>query len=61
MTEEEDYDNKPFSLTVKAAPLSVSIFEYKKMIVESSKPAAKEKKTPVKKAAKATTKKREVK
>ena len=61
LTEEEDYDNKPFSLTVKAAPLSVSIFEYKKMIVESSKPAAKEKKTPVKKAAKATTKKREVK
>ena len=61
LTEEEDYDNKPFSLTVKAAPLSVSIFEYKKMIVESSKPAVKEKKAPVKKAAKATTKKREVK
>ncbi len=43
LTEEEDYDNKPFSLTVKSAPLSVSIFEYKKMMVDTKKPAAKEK------------------
>ncbi len=52
-TVEEDFDNRPFSLTVKMAPLSVSIFEYKKMQVDAPKPVAKktnEKKTAVVKA-----------
>lgn len=49
LTEEEDYDNKPFALTIKSAPLSVSIFEYKKMMIEPKKSASKEKKSVVKK------------
>ncbi len=56
LTEEEDYENKPFSLTVKSAPLSVSIFEYKKMTVETSKPTVKEKKTVAKKTTTKTAK-----
>ena len=55
LTVEEDYDNKPFSLTVKSAPLSVSIFEYKKMAVEAPKSVTKEKNTTAKKTTKSST------
>ena len=57
LTVEEDYDNKPFSLTVKSAPLSVSIFEYKKMAVEAPKPVTKAKKSTTKKSTIASAKK----
>lgn len=40
MTKEEEYDGRPFTVTMKSAPLSVSIFEYRKMSVPAKKKTA---------------------
>jgi len=40
MTIEEEYDGRPFMITMKSAPLSVSIFEYRKVTVPAKKKTA---------------------
>lgn len=40
LTKEEEYDGRPFTVTVKSAPLSVSIFEYRKISVPAKKKTA---------------------
>lgn len=57
MTKEEEYDNRPFLLSVKAAPLSVSIFEYRKATAPAKKKPAAKKQTVKKAVTKKTAKK----